>query len=658
MRYYHLIVLGLLMLAAGACKEAPKGNRIARPNEALFPIVVQGRWGFIDSTGAVVIAPRFAEVQDFSEGLVPVRESGHYGYLNKAGAFVLPQAYAYASPFWGGLALIEQDSIPHLLDHAGRLVALPAVYKRLEWEPGLEHGGNWVGDLPSYKCQLLNQKGQLLNPTQFTRIRVLSNNRRVVVATEPSHDKDGPPETEVNGVLNGQGQLVIPYHRFDHISTFREGLATASLYQAPDDDRPAQECLIDTMGRIVARLPKGQKFASFEDSELSDGTVIIDISKDGKAATIDNSYPAAIDRTGRVLFQQPALRALSAFDHGRAWAQTQDDAWYLIDKTGRRLSPVVGKRLFQRRGFEDAPTFANGAEVVELADGKGFAALDSRGRVVRQLTKTAGFEASQQAGDILIFYAADSTRRVGFWNWRTGLLLKPRFSAVSAAGYVHGLLAVVEDHRFGYLSAAGRYVWREAPQASAPLNIDYMRRSFYSVASPPLRRYAGLGGWAPSGNLPKPLAAQQATSHALTVQVAERSIANAVAPALDGHALTIANTTADTVVFDAQDSSLYLTLQAQDAGGRWRAIEYTPSSFCGNSYHQVFLAPGQYWQLAVPAYKGELATRLRAKLLLHQRHNSKQQVVYSNPFAGSINAAQFWHRQGYNRQDIMDPYVN
>jgi hypothetical protein len=26
--------------------------------------------------------------------------------------------------------------------------------------------------------------------------------------------------------------------------------------------------------------------------------------------------------------------------------------------------------------------------------------------------------------------------------------------------------------------------------------------------------------------------------------------------------------------------------------------------------------------------------------------------------AGSVNPAQFWHRQGYNSQGIMDPYLN
>jgi hypothetical protein len=101
-----------------------------------------------------------------------------------------------------------------------------------------------------------------------------------------------------------------------------------------------------------------------------------------------------------------------------------------------------------------------------------------------------------------------------------------------------------------------------------------------------------------------------------------------------------------------------LTVQAQNAQGQWRDIEYIPSSFCGNSYHRVFLAPGQYWQLSVPAYTGEQPTLLRAKLLVNGRFSKQPKPVYSNVFAGSINPAQFWQRPGYSPQDIMDPYFN
>ncbi|MGI4863577.1 MAG: hypothetical protein ACRYFZ_06605 [Janthinobacterium lividum] len=238
--------------------------------------------------------------------------------------------------------------------------------------------------------------------------------------------------------------------------------------------------------------------------------------------------------------------------------------------------------------------------------------------------------------------------------------MPPRFSEINAVGYEHGLLAVVEDNRLGYLAPDGHYVWRAAPATNAPLNVDYMRRSFYQVASAvQLPRYAGFGGWARSANAPKRTLAPSRPPNKLTLQVAAGMVPGGFEPRIDGYRVSIANTTADTVVFDAQDSSLYLAVQAQDAHGQWRDIEYTPSSWCGNSYHQVYLAPGQGWQLSVPAYTGSLKTQLRLRLIRQKNDDPRKSVVlYSNSFSGSVNAAQFWRQEGHVAYDIMDSYSN
>lgn len=674
----HLFRLGwlLLALAAVACTGPEPARPVAAPGTAalatataapgvpglaLLPIAEHDRYGFIDSTGRVVVAPRFAQAQEFSEGLAAGREGGRYGYLDASGAFVLPARYAYATPFRQGLAVAYPDSLPQLIDRAGRAVPLPAAYTALRWLPAATgRGGVWVGELPHYKRQLLNARGQLLTPAQFERVDLLSDNRLVVTYAKPAADPDNQPAEKLTGVLDGRGRLVVPYRRFDYISQFRHGLAAARLYQTPDSDTPARYCLLDTTGRILYRLPRSQDFPDDEQAVFSDGVVVVRVSQHGSPVGSDNYFLAPLDSRGHLLFRNPHLRELSAFRHGRAWAQEENGNWFLLNRAGRRLSSVAVRRRLRPGRDDEAPHFAAGAEVVELAGGAGYAALDSTGRVVRRLPAAAGGNEPRQVGELLLFYGADSLARQGFWNWRTGLLVPPRFEAIHPAGYRHGLLAVAEAGRLGYLSPAGRYVWRAAAAqaASTALNLDYQRRSGYPVASPAVPRYGGLGGWGPSSNLPRPVPAGQFPGRALTVRVAAAPQPNALGPQLSGHPLTIANTSADTVVFEAQNSCLDLTVQAQDAQGRWRGIEYQPSSFCGNSYHQVFLAPGRCWQLVVPAYQGAQRTQLRVRLRHRRAPGARgpQVAVYSNPFAGSVNPAQFWRREGYAPQGIMDPY--
>ena len=78
-------------------------------SEGLAPAWLDGKWGYIDKTGAVVIQPRFASADRFSEGLAFVThgiDNSTGGYIDKTGAYVIQPRYLYCWAFSGGLALI------------------------------------------------------------------------------------------------------------------------------------------------------------------------------------------------------------------------------------------------------------------------------------------------------------------------------------------------------------------------------------------------------------------------------------------------------------------------------------------------------------------------------------------------------------------------
>jgi hypothetical protein len=85
----------------------------------------------------------------------------------------------------------------------------------------------------------------------------------------------------------------------------------------------------------------------------------------------------------------------------------------------------------------------------------------------------------------------------------------------------------------------------------------------------------------------------------------------------------------------------------------WKPVEYLPSSWCGNSYHQVFLSPGEYWQFIIPAYSGKKKVKLRYKLI-----GAQNIEVYSNEISASVNMSQLSRKQGHQPNDLMDPYVD
>ena len=119
-----------------------------------------------------------------------------------------------------------------------------------------------------------------------------------------------------------------------------------------------------------------------------------------------------------------------------------------------------------------------------------------------------------------------------------------------------------------------------------------------------------------------------------------------------GQTVYLVNATDTVYGFSAMDSRLSIHAEAL-ISNQWKPIEYLPSSWCGNSYHTVYLPAGQYWTFKSPIYTGKLKTKLRYKLVV-----KGQQIIYSNEVVAYINEQQLTKQQGHESTSIMDPYKN
>jgi hypothetical protein len=170
----------------------------------------------------------------------------------------------------------------------------------------------------------------------------------------------------------------------------------------------------------------------------------------------------------------------------------------------------------------------------------------------------------------------------------------------------------------------------------------------YCFAGSAIRDQHALGGFGPSDNVPKRvLRFVEARGLYLLAQPTIETRFGAQ----PGMRVVLVNGTSEVLSFSACDSRIDLVQEARDESGRWRPIEYLPRSWCGNSYHRVFLPPREFWQFPAPRYRGPIATRLRFALTL----SDKSRVV-SNEFEGSVFLDQFSKKQGHNPNGLMDPY--
>ena len=184
------------------------------------------------------------------------------------------------------------------------------------------------------------------------------------------------------------------------------------------------------------------------------------------------------------------------------------------------------------------------------------------------------------------------------------------------------------------------------------LDIDFMLRGYFHAGSS-IEDPGAFGGFYKDGNIPKACTESikqlsEKDSFQLVVQIDSQFVDQGV----NHFKVFIINASAERLTLPAQDSRLYLKRQVFYRG-KWQDVEYLPSSWCGNSYHNVFIEPQQYWTFNAPCMKGEIEAKFRFELYV-----SEDELYYSNEFDGSFNKKQLKVEQGHNPVGIMDPYNN
>ncbi len=186
-------------------------------------------------------------------------------------------------------------------------------------------------------------------------------------------------------------------------------------------------------------------------------------------------------------------------------------------------------------------------------------------------------------------------------------------------------------------------------QTKKDLNIKFMLRGhIYAYSS--VEDTTALGGYGGSDNLPKLMNKENSfPENGLFLKIDTTKITT-LNDKFNGYKLYIGNKSDTIVKLDASDSRLYVIAEVFHKN-EWKPIEYLPSSWCGNSYHEIYLKPNEFWEFIVPKFSGKIKTKLRYRLMI-----GKEKFIYSNEILTHINNAQMTKKEGHKPNGIMDPY--
>jgi hypothetical protein len=269
--------------------------------DSLFKIRKDGKTGYIDHTGTVVIEPRFDEGDNFNEGLAPVRVGEDWGYIDTTGKFVITPRFFEANRFRQGVARVG-------VYYNNRKI----IQNRVGEDRYIDKTGNFVkarrpkislfltnGNMPDSKTGYVDQNGKIVVAARFDGGHEFSEGLACVY----SNDKAG--------FINTKGDIEIGF-RFERCDDFSEGLAAVALN--------GKYGFIDRTGKFVIE-PR------FREAEPFSNGVSIAGMDEVPNDFIESGAYTAIDKTGRFLFKA-GYGQIGSFRDGLAYVSL-DGVWYL-----------------------------------------------------------------------------------------------------------------------------------------------------------------------------------------------------------------------------------------------------------------------------------------------------------------------------------------
>lgn len=202
-------------------------------SEDLAVVAINGKYGFINKNGEMVIKPQFDQAKSFSEGLAAVKLGSYYGFIDKTGKTVINPQFFSVTSFSENLAAVrfkQSDLHPAFIDKAGNVFFyLPN-----------ENTGNFL------KTAITDVTSQDLG---YEKSSYSLSSFKASVTFENQAFSEDLISVKINnkyGYINKAGEIVIA-PMFDFADAFSEGLARVSI--------KGKCAYIDSLGTVIIKTP-------------------------------------------------------------------------------------------------------------------------------------------------------------------------------------------------------------------------------------------------------------------------------------------------------------------------------------------------------------------------------------------------------------------
>ncbi len=364
-----IIVFISLLLTINVFVKA-QGTKTNNQKEPLFPVGKDGKWGYINKTGKIVVPIKFDDIDKYNydgvyEGdLIAVKINGKWGYCDKTGKMVIEAKYSSAEHFTDGIAKVSikeksddfafafNDDIGTYINKQGSIVFSGEKYKAT----GLLGTSYFSDGLMCVKGEnkkygFIDTKGVEVIKCKFNYAKDFSDGLAVFT------------NGKLYGFIDKTGKKVIDTI-YTEANDFSEGIAICK-------DKSGKTIFIDKKGMIVGKTDEKLKSSFFSFSyRFQDG--LLKYEKDGKVGFLD--------KTGKIVIQAKYDDVhgvsngligvcLNGTKKESTFGGTWENGWGFIDKTGKIVIPCK---------YKSSMSFTEG--VVSVKEGEKWGIMDKTGK--------------------------------------------------------------------------------------------------------------------------------------------------------------------------------------------------------------------------------------------------------------------------------------
>lgn len=335
-KIYFILPLLTFLISISVCN--------AQNTDDLIPVCLDGKWGYIDTNGVMVIEPQFdfspmeessefsfimrqeEATDDTSEFVVSISENGKYGFADrKTGKTVIKHQFDYAGWFNDkGFANIKKDGKWGIINTKGEFVLEP-IYDYISHSDNCE----LICVEQNGKSRLINLRGETIadlesEPRQLkeliqTALALMVRDNNLPIPIKKGDNKFDFIDINGKTVFSG---------KFDDVWIFYKGTAKFT--------KNGKWGVIDSTGKIIAK-PRYDQLENMDDFYI---------------AKLGDKY-GVVDFKGNVVLEPQFKKIDPHMEDGKYIKAIGEDGFGLYDTTGKMIIEpnyynikVKGNRIF------------------------------------------------------------------------------------------------------------------------------------------------------------------------------------------------------------------------------------------------------------------------------------------------------------------------